>query len=214
MATEFTYSIADDTANGALDSRRLHNEIAASAIVTALDRVDTSGDVISVYFKASLSSTDEDILDGLVEDHTGEPYVEHDIVKTEPFADKKVGEKRLFQRTTGVSQSCAAESTTNIDFVVPYDHAKINGASVINCEPGDYVNFKVFDTPTGSLSGYPNVQLNQFAFNVQLPKDFYLCKSMYDADLIKNLKIRVEYYNASSSAKTIGVNYYMHEVKD
>lgn len=130
-----------------------------------------------------------------------------------PFAEKKTPEGyKLFQRTTGVSQSCTGSATTNIDFVIPYDYAKIDGASVINSEAGDYVNFKVYDTPTGTLSGVPNMQLNQFAFNVQLPKDFYLCKSAYDADLIKDMKIRVEYYNAGST-KTIGINYYMHEVR-
>jgi len=69
--TTYTYSVADDTANGAVHPRSLDAEIRASTIVTALDGIATAGDVLSIKMKDALSSSDETTLDGLVEAHQG-----------------------------------------------------------------------------------------------------------------------------------------------
>jgi len=74
-STEYSYSVAGDTLNGLVDEERLTEEIQASAIVTALDYIATSGDDLSVWMKDALSGGDETILDGLVAAHTGEPLV-------------------------------------------------------------------------------------------------------------------------------------------
>jgi len=68
---KYTYSIQDDFLNHIVATDRLTLEIRASAIVTALDRIDTSGDACDVWFKAALSQGDETILDGLIAAHTG-----------------------------------------------------------------------------------------------------------------------------------------------
>lgn len=68
---KYTYSIQDDFPNHLVATDRLLQEIAASAIVTALDRIDTAGDDCDVWFKVALSGGDETILDGLVAVHTG-----------------------------------------------------------------------------------------------------------------------------------------------
>jgi len=68
----YTYSIQSDFPNHAVSSDRLTSEISDSAIVTALDHIDTSGDSCHVVFKAELSSGDEQTLDGLVAAHSGE----------------------------------------------------------------------------------------------------------------------------------------------
>jgi hypothetical protein len=70
---KYTYSIQDDFPNHLVATDRLLQEIAASAIVTALDRIDTAGDDCDVWFKAALSQGDETILDGLVAAHSGTP---------------------------------------------------------------------------------------------------------------------------------------------
>lgn len=67
----YTYSIAGDTANGVVDSDRLTMEIEDSAIAAALLHIDIFGDVLTLYFDASLSSGDETTLDGLVAAHDG-----------------------------------------------------------------------------------------------------------------------------------------------
>lgn len=72
-ATKYTFSIQADFPNHAVATDRLQQEIAASAIVTALDHVDTVGDACDVWFKAALDAGDEAALDALVAVHSGEP---------------------------------------------------------------------------------------------------------------------------------------------
>ena len=69
--TTYTYSIQNDFPNHLVSSDRLKNEIGVSAIITALARIDTSGDDCGITFKDELSSGDETILDGLVAAHSG-----------------------------------------------------------------------------------------------------------------------------------------------
>lgn len=75
-ATKYTKSISTDFPNGAVDSSKLTQEIAASAIVTALDYINTSGDDCDIWFKDALSAGDEDVLGVVVGDHDGEPVTE------------------------------------------------------------------------------------------------------------------------------------------
>lgn len=132
-------------------------------------------------------------------------------VNTQPaFAGKTVGSQRIFKRVHGVSQSLSVGSNT-VEFVIPYVACKITGVELIGGALGDTVNFKVYDTPTGTISGYPNVQLNQFGFNVNLRPEYHAENSSYDADLIQDLKLSVEY--TSVDAKTIYINFILHEVK-
>lgn len=79
-ATKYAYSIQSDFPNHKVNTSRLLSEIQGSAIVTALDRIDTSDDNCDVWFKDALSAGDETILDGLVAVHSGEPLPENQVV--------------------------------------------------------------------------------------------------------------------------------------
>lgn len=130
-----------------------------------------------------------------------------------PFADKKLPNgKKLFNRVHGVVVS-VQNAPDNIDFVVPYTACKITGIEIINGVIGDKANFKVLDTPTGTVSGTPNAVLNQFGFNVNVAEKFYERSSKYDADLIQNMKLRIE-YDAKDELlpRDIHVNFILHEV--
>jgi len=70
-ATDYTYSIATDTANAVVHPKTLDGEIRASAIVVALEGITTGGDVLIVTMKDTLSGGDEALLDGLVAAHQG-----------------------------------------------------------------------------------------------------------------------------------------------
>lgn len=131
-----------------------------------------------------------------------------------PFAAKEVPAGKLFRRKHGFSSSeISAGQTGTIILSVPYNTVKVNEFEFINCSEGDTVNFKVLDTPTGTLSTTPNYLLNQFGFSCQMPTGFYKDFSQYDADLIKDMQIQIEYTNNSGSAKTIKGNIVYHEVK-
>ena len=70
-ATNYTYSIANDTANAAIHPRSLDAAIRSSTIVTAIEGLTTGGDVLTVTFKEALSAGDETELGNLVGAHTG-----------------------------------------------------------------------------------------------------------------------------------------------
>ena len=69
---EYTYSVTD-TANDKVDAGSLTSEIQASSITIALDKIDVTGSVLGIFFKASISTEEETTLDGIVAAHTGEP---------------------------------------------------------------------------------------------------------------------------------------------
>jgi hypothetical protein len=70
-ATKYTYSIENDTLNGALYTDTLVIAIRNSSIVTAIDHIDSAGDVLDIWMKAALTSGEEDILDAVVAAHAG-----------------------------------------------------------------------------------------------------------------------------------------------
>jgi len=70
-ATKYTYSINGDFPNHIVATTKLTNEIEKSAIVTALNHIETDDDVCDVWFDDALSGGDETILDGLVAAHDG-----------------------------------------------------------------------------------------------------------------------------------------------
>jgi len=131
---------------------------------------------------------------------------------SEPFTSKvlKSG-KKLFQRVYGTSESLTGGSNT-FDFEIPYTQVKFNEIEIIGAELGDNCNLKILDNAAGTTSTIPNFELNQFGFNVNIRPSYYKRSSNYDADLISGMKIKVEYN--SQSAKTIYINYILHEVKD
>lgn len=131
-----------------------------------------------------------------------------------PFADKVLyNGSKIFTRIHGVSASVHNE-VDNIDFTVPYPACKITGIDIIGGKLGDKVNFKILDTVTGTLTGIPNYQLNQFGFSMNVAQDLHSYKSDYDADLFQNLVIRVEYDAIDeASERPIYINFILHEVK-
>lgn len=130
-----------------------------------------------------------------------------------PFASKETTLGKMFRRKHGFkSELIASGETKAIHIVVPYGMAKINELELLNCTIGDTCNLKVKDTPTGTISGYPDVVLNTFGFDVRLPNGFFKDVSSYDADVIKDMCICIEYTNNSDSPVVIYGNMVFHEV--
>lgn len=112
--------------------------------------------------------------------------------------------KKIYARNTGIQFDLAIGENT-IDFPIPYAWVKITGMEVINCEALDTVDLFIVHIAS-------NIILNQFGFNVNLTKDYHSSKKKFDADLYNSLQIRIKYY--SKTAKTIGINFIMDEVKE
>lgn len=146
---------------------------------------------------------------------TGLKYIQGNIadvnVAANPtFTSKLVGTKKIFSRMTGKKFPVEVGLNT-LDFLIPKNEMKMNGVEITNGKIGETVNFKVLDTSTGTLSTIPNFPLNQFAFDINLPDGFYSQKSNYDADVIKDLVIRIEI--TAVEARDLCVNYLLHELK-
>lgn len=136
------------------------------------------------------------------------------IQDVKPFAAKAVESGSLFRRKHGFkSAEIAAGQSGTIELVIPYNQVKINEVEFTNAREGDTVDFKVHDTPTGTISTIPNYMLNQFGFDAELPNGLYRDKSDYDADLILNMKIVITYKNNGSTPHIIRGNITYHEVK-
>lgn len=204
------------------DSQRLTKEIEESAIIIALDYIQTlsSPATTNVWFKAALSEGDEIILAALVTAHVNTPLPENIVLPVDVRARSSYGAKtitlvdgtikKLYARNTGLR--FALESGSNeLTYTATYPWVKLLGVECCWCEAGDYVDFKVYDNAAGTYSGVPNLLLNQFAFTLNLPKDFYRRESRFDADVYAGMVIKMTYQSAS--AKTIGLNLQMDEVK-
>lgn len=84
MATEFTFSIASDTANGVVAPDRLALEAEVSAITIDMVGMDVKGDVLTLRFAADLTGAEETILDGVVAAHKGNPVRSWTVLAREP----------------------------------------------------------------------------------------------------------------------------------
>lgn len=97
MATQFTYSVAGDTLNGAVSAQSLDMQIRAdAAIPVELVGVSVSGDVLAIAFQADLDSPQEDQLDSVVAAHDG-------VAPSKPpeLARRSDGSLRVVQEPSG-----------------------------------------------------------------------------------------------------------------
>ena len=132
-------------------------------------------------------------------------------MQQEAFASKLLQDgKKLYVRNVGIQQALSAGSNT-ISYTIPFNWVKMVGAEIINGESLDTIDFKVYDNSSGTYSGVPNYMLNQFGYTVNVSKDFYQRVAPYDADVYIGMVLQLTYN--SVSAKTIGVNLLLNEVK-
>lgn len=165
MSTKYPYSIQSDFPNHKVNLGRLGQEIRASAIVVALDYINTSGDDCDCWFKWSISSGDKAILDGLVAAHSGEPLVSDAPVSSDGkpivlpclfppgvfmyFAG--CGDDVLLGRGQGpeFALCSSTQGDTYKDFSFN-DYVLLAGGDgkSINAEKGDWVTFEVLAPAT------------------------------------------------------------------
>jgi len=90
---DYTYNIASDFPNGKVNAGTFSQEIGASSIVTAIERIDTvggelssgvlTGGTLTVWFKAPLSTGDKTTLDGDATNPGGGLILAHNNVATQ-----------------------------------------------------------------------------------------------------------------------------------
>ena len=78
---KYTFSVSQDFPNGVVAPDKLEYEIRNSAIVIALSYINIVNDTCEIYFKAELTPEDEVVLENIVHNHDGEPFISYDEVK-------------------------------------------------------------------------------------------------------------------------------------
>lgn len=154
----YTYSYyISDTANNKVDVERLKKEIEDSSITVALDFISADNIKIYVNFKAELSDDEEEILNGIISEHSGEPldYVAPTKVKVveEPTPDGNNITQGNYRATSLVIDVPAEVGTYTKDVSFPY-YISIASAQWFNQEAslGDEAQFIVApDTVVGTL---------------------------------------------------------------
>jgi len=133
-------------------------------------------------------------------------------IQESPYKKKTVDEGKLYKRVHGTTVVCTDGANT-IDFDITYSHVKITELEIMWAPEGVTVDLLILDDDSGTYSTIPNYLLNQFAFNANVAKDTYRHHSTYDADLYIGMTISVVLYLPVGTAKTIGINFGLDEVK-
>jgi hypothetical protein len=217
-----SYSVANDTLNGLVDSGRLLEEIRESSITIAVDTISVSSDALTVNFKAALSAQEQTTLDALVAAHTGEELEEQNIIEMKPILAE--GGKR--KTDIGFRFTVPAGTTYTYDYLVVSD-LQIKGGVMYsdNQHIHDHVSLEIVDTDfLYAGEWYPAEYAPGVPWSVALPSGVPLHmyvgtfpvdingESRFDNDAItttplNGLTIRVTYksYGASDVNCNVGI---------
>lgn len=129
-----------------------------------------------------------------------------------PFASKDLPDgRRLYRRKHGYSFTVPTGSSV-FKVTVPYNVQRVNQAEIVGAPSSQLsCNFKILDSTAGTYSGAANATLNQFGFNVKIPKDFYSDFSPYDAELFAGMQVQIDFENSGAEC-VVGINIVFHEV--
>jgi len=163
--TTYNFSIQSDTPNNKVSIDRLTIEIQQSGIVTALDAISTSGDVLAIDFKAALSGGDETLLTALLAAHSGEPLPQNIPAPVQLFAAQNIpapltGDHRI--RFSAEKSTATRATIYTHDWADPttwYTNAVYVSAETATLDTGDNTNktwllahSKVIDTFHGNIT--------------------------------------------------------------
>lgn len=130
---------------------RLTLEISQSTITIALSTIVVFGIQVTVEFKASLSVSEKETLDAIVDSHTGEPLVppEPEIViasmpEPKPFA---APDYRTKHDATSSLVTIQPGETKAIDHLLPEERYVSGGCLIVDgAQLGDYISAEIMDT--------------------------------------------------------------------
>lgn len=218
----YEYDISD-TANGKAALAELNSEITNSPIQVALNNIVMSGDLIRIDFKNSLILTDISLLDDLVANHQGLEYLSGEeviLTITDPFSAKTLptGEK-LFKRMHGSDIVEIQPGDSEImEIEIGYSWAKIEAMEMLGCGESHTCDLNVLDSQNNDYSKAPvgvvgeHYKLNQFAYDINLRKDYHRLSSKYDADLYLGMVVQLVVTNNSQEASKVSLNVELNEV--
>jgi len=137
---EYTYSVASDTLNEAVDIEKLTEEIRDSEIKIALSHINVIGDTISVFMKDELDVGDESLLGFTLNGHDGVPIEEVNSLEkvTKDNVLRVSVESTEGSRYTAITPNWTDKTTWYFKSI------KVSGQTLV--DSGDHTNY---DSPTG-----------------------------------------------------------------
>lgn len=221
---QHTYSIANDTLNGAVIGAQLKSEIELSSITVALDRIDTSGDVLNVFFKAVLSAGEVTTLTGLVNSHDGILVQEPDKVEvSNSVHNHGIAEADGHRaRVRGMCKdTITAGQSKDIDYKMQQlTYQGVNKESVFDgveyyangADNFDEITFQVVDVD--NILGYgANFVVEEFGDKVFIMPDSHVLLRFYRSKIVPNLYIRAKYTSYGATDVKFSMNLIRHLVE-
>jgi hypothetical protein len=204
--------------NKEVNVSQLEQEVRSSSITVALDNITSLANDVQIVFKASLSSSEEEELDNIVDSHNPEPdEVEPNLVDL-PIGKILATESVPFANPSGFrfrgasfSGTVSGESTADIDYEITQERW-INGGRLLvsTIGPEDRITFQVVDK-NNVLGLGVGVVLDEFIKDYFVPDTGNLeVRLDYPARIIAGLFLRLKYTNSNSSSITVKCNLYLH----
>ena len=126
----------------------------------------------------------------------------------------------LFKRCHGMGTlTLDPEESGHFEFQIGYDWAKLEGIQIVGQGFGIIADLYIEDDDEGTYTlaqsglAVPRAILNQFGFDVALPKDFCEKKSTFDADLFYGMWVVLQVTNTSPEIQTLWANIEINEVR-
>jgi hypothetical protein len=132
-----------------------------------------------------------------------------------PFAMKYLSTgEALFKRVHGMGELILdAGEIGDFEFQVPYPWCKLEGIQIMDQADKCQAELFIEDSDEGIYSGYSRYELNQFGFDVEIPKENFEKKSSYDSDLFFGMYVVLQITNTSNQTQTIRANVELDEVR-
>lgn len=167
--SEITYSIASDTANGLMNSPRLHEEMLAGSFSVQFDSIhhQSGSDSFDVVFNGTHSAADETAADAIVAAHSGA-----DPVELIPSVKVVPSDVPTSLRLEGLSFSAPPNTTTTYNYKLP-DNYRIRGAEfqINNASRGTTPDIiKVWVTDVDGAVYPAGTRLTQYVPNMHVYK--------------------------------------------
>ena len=212
---KYTYSIAEDTKNGKVDLGKLTQQIGASIITIALDKIETVGDVLDIWFKLGISAGEQTVLDAIVAAHDGEslspPMETVETIPSNKFAMQRDGCCTTFTAGATGTMDFKIENHDAENFLVKY----LWGADFMakDSEFFDWAAFSIIDKD--NVLGYGvDVVIKKYVLKKYVFSSVHIeCNAFAPGAVPVGLYLRCEYHSTGSSDVKFAINYHI-EVKE
>lgn len=198
-------------------------------IVTNNEELDTGYRIISTIeeypagFRGYRKFTKSELLDQIELIKTGyapETMDQHCTLNSALASKHTVEGYHLFKRCHGMGVlTLAPGEVGHFDFQLGYEWAKLEGIQLIGQSHGIIADLYIEDDDEGTYTfeqsgtAIPRYILNQFGFEVAVPKDFCEKKSTFDADLFYGMWVVLQIENTSTETQTLWANIELDEVR-